>query len=59
MITNADLTIYNKRGVNKKTARTIYLKTQIRGRCKYCGLVIDRDLNAAINIKNEGIRILK
>ena len=23
--------IYNKRGVNKKTARTIYLKTQIRG----------------------------
>ena len=31
MITNADLTIYNKRGVNKKTARTIYLKTQIRG----------------------------
>ena len=24
-----------------------------------CGLVIDRDLNAAINIKNEGLRILK
>ena len=31
MMTNADLTIYNKRGVNKKTARTVYLKTQIRG----------------------------
>ena len=29
MMTNADLTIYNKRGVNKKTARTVYLKTQI------------------------------
>ena len=31
MITNADLTIYNKRGVNKKTARTIYLNTQLTG----------------------------
>lgn len=31
MMTNADLTIYNKRGVNKKTARTVYLKTHIRG----------------------------
>ena len=27
--------------------------------CKDCGNVMDRDLNAAINIKNEGIRILK
>lgn len=27
-------------------------------RCK-CGLVMDRDLNAAINIRNEGLRILK
>nr|WP_297709504.1 zinc ribbon domain-containing protein [uncultured Butyrivibrio sp.] len=24
-----------------------------------CGLTIDRDLNAAINIKNEGLRILQ
>ena len=24
-----------------------------------CGLVIDRDYNAAINIKNEGLRILR
>ena len=31
MITNADLTIYNNRGVDKKTARKIYLKTQIKG----------------------------
>lgn len=28
-------------------------------RCNFCSNVIDRDLNAAINIKNEGIRILK
>ena len=28
-------------------------------RCNFCGNVIDRDLNAAINIKNEGIRLLK
>lgn len=27
--------------------------------CKDCGNVLDRDLNASINIKNEGIRILK
>jgi putative transposase len=27
--------------------------------CEDCGNVIDRDLNASINIKNEGIRILK
>ena len=26
--------------------------------CKYCGAEIDRDINAAINIKNEGCRIL-
>ena len=26
--------------------------------CNYCGLVIDRDLNAAINIKTEGLRVL-
>ena len=26
--------------------------------CEKCGLVIDRDLNAAINIKQEGLRIL-
>jgi putative transposase len=26
--------------------------------CEECGNIIDRDLNAAINIKNEGIRIL-
>lgn len=31
MMTNADLTIYNNRGVDKKTARKIYLKTQIKG----------------------------
>lgn len=27
--------------------------------CQECGIVIDRDLNAAINIKQEGIRLLK
>ena len=27
--------------------------------CDNCGLIIDRDLNAAINIKNEGLRMLK
>ena len=26
--------------------------------CEHCGLVIDRDYNASINIKNEGVRIL-
>ena len=31
MITNADLTIYNKRGVDKETARPIYFRTQITG----------------------------
>ena len=41
-----------KRKKKLKISQRIY-------RCKYCGLVIDRDLNAAINIKNEGIRILK
>ena len=30
MMTNADLTIYNNRGVDKKTARKLYLKTQIK-----------------------------
>ena len=31
MITNADLTIYNKRGIDKETARPIYFRTQIKG----------------------------
>lgn len=31
MITNADLTIYNKRGVDKETARPIYFRTQVTG----------------------------
>lgn len=31
MITNANLTIYNKRGVDKETARPIYFRTQITG----------------------------
>jgi putative transposase len=26
--------------------------------CNHCGAVLDRDVNAAINIKNEGYRIL-
>lgn len=28
-------------------------------KCRYCNNEMDRDLNAAINIKNEGIRLLK
>ena len=31
MITNANLTIYNKRGVDKETARPIYFRRQITG----------------------------
>ena len=31
MMTNADITIYNSHGVDKKTARKIYLNTQIKG----------------------------
>ncbi|MBD3261220.1 MAG: transposase [Candidatus Altiarchaeales archaeon] len=27
--------------------------------CSECGLVIDRDLNAALNIREEGLRILR
>lgn len=31
MRTNADVTIYNKRGVNKQTGRPVYFRTQIQG----------------------------
>ena len=41
---------------HKKHNLTLDDRTYI---CDNCGLIIDRDLNAAINIKNEGIRILK
>ena len=35
---------------------TLLVRTYI---CHSCGAVIDRDYNAAINIKNEGLRLLK
>lgn len=31
MITNADLTIFNKRRIDKKTGRPVYFRTQIKG----------------------------
>ena len=44
----------SKCGKNKKHLRL----SQRIYRCYFCGNIIDRDLNAAINIKNEGIRLL-
>lgn len=40
---------------NKK--EDLSLKDRIY-KCDNCGLEIDRDLNASINLKNEGIKIL-
>lgn len=41
-----------------KKKRRLKLSQRIY-RCNKCGHVMDRDLNAAINIKSEGIRIIK
>ena len=42
----------NNRKKKLKLSQKVY-------KCNNCGIEIDRDLNAAINIKNEGLRIYK
>jgi hypothetical protein len=38
-------------------AEAIYYSDRVWG-CKKCGTMLERDINAAINIKREGCRIL-
>ncbi|PKM70277.1 MAG: transposase, partial [Firmicutes bacterium HGW-Firmicutes-18] len=40
-----------------KTKKTLLLSERTY-HCENCGITLDRDHNAAINIKNEGIRLL-
>lgn len=49
MITNADITIFNKRGVDKATARPVYFPTQIKGVNFYT------DQKVQVNVKDGGI----
>ena len=37
--------------------KTLLLSERIYN-CEFCGMILDRDYNASINIRNEGIRIV-